>query len=77
MLIFDGHDNAQIGVACIWRDSGRVDVAVYSGDVMVQNLINGGLEEEEAREFIEYNVEGAYLGIETPVIVWAHEKEIK
>jgi hypothetical protein len=28
------------------------------------------MEMDEAREFIEYNIEGGYLGIETPVLVW-------
>ena len=29
-----------------------------------------GMEEEEAHEFLEFNVIGAYIGIDTPVIVF-------
>jgi hypothetical protein len=29
-----------------------------------------GMDEEEAREFIEFNIEGAYMGPHTPVVVW-------
>jgi hypothetical protein len=25
---------------------------------------------EEAREFIEFNIEGAYMGPDTPLLVW-------
>jgi hypothetical protein len=28
---------------------------------------------EDALEFIEYNIEGGYLGIETPVLVWPND----
>ena len=28
---------------------------------------------QEAREFIEYNIEGAYLGPDTPIIVWKYD----
>ena len=32
-----------------------------------------GMLHEEAREFIEFNIEGGYLGIETPVLVWPND----
>ena len=31
------------------------------------------MDAEEAREFIEYNIEGGYLGIKTPVLVWPND----
>ena len=33
-----------------------------------------GMNSEEAREFIEYNIEGGYLGIDTPVLVWPQDE---
>jgi hypothetical protein len=28
---------------------------------------------EDAREFIEFNIEGAYIGEDTPVLVWTED----
>jgi hypothetical protein len=28
------------------------------------------MDADEAREFIEYNIEGGYIGKDTPVLVW-------
>jgi hypothetical protein len=32
-----------------------------------------GMSSEDAREYIEFNVEGAYVGLETPVYVWTED----
>lgn len=73
MMIIDGHDEAKIGSACIWRDGHRVDVAVYDGDILVKTLMADGMSDEQALEYIEFNIEGAYMGIKTPVIMWRDE----
>lgn len=70
MLKIDDHDNAVIGPAMIWREQGLCDVLVYDGEVIRENLMQEGMTADEAREFIEYNIEGAYMGRGTPVIVW-------
>jgi hypothetical protein len=31
-----------------------------------------GMTEEEAYEFVDFNIAGAYMGEETPVIVWPY-----
>jgi hypothetical protein len=31
------------------------------------------MDSDEAREFIEFNVEGAYVGVETPIYVWTED----
>ena len=73
LLKIDGFDEAAIGTACIWRDNTRVDVLVYSGDEIVDILMaRDGMEQFEAIEYIEFNIEGAYMGERTPVIVWKH-----
>jgi len=73
LLKIDGFDSAAIGTSCIWRDSTRVDVLVYSGDEIVEILMErDGMEMSEAIEYIEFNIEGAYMGEKTPVIVWKH-----
>ena len=73
LLKIDGFDEAAIGTACIWRDNTRVDVLVYDGDEIVEILmVRDGMEMSEAIEYIEFNIEGAYMGERTPVIVWKH-----
>ena len=74
MLKIDGHDNAVLGPACIWRNQGRHDVLVYDAEVIRVNLMREGMDSEEAREYIEYNIEGAYMGDDTPVLVWPQDE---
>jgi hypothetical protein len=73
MLKIDGHDNAIIGPACIWTDHTRIDVLVYDAEIIRENLMKEGMDSEEAREFIEFNIEGAYMGRDTPVLVWTQD----
>ena len=74
MLKADGFDEAIIGQACIWRNNGMHDVLVYDAEKMRSILMKrDGMTSEEAREYIEYNVEGAYVGEETPVYVWTED----
>jgi hypothetical protein len=75
MLKANGFDEAIMGMANIWRDGSKVDVLVYDGNKMVKSLKKDGMTYEEAVEFIEFNVEGAYVGIETPVVVWPYFNE--
>jgi hypothetical protein len=35
-------------------------------------MARDGMEQFEAIEYIEFNIEGAYMGERTPVIVWKH-----
>lgn len=73
LLKIDGFDEAAIGTACIWRGNTREDVLVYSGDKIVDILMErDGMEQFDAIEYIEFNIEGAYMGEKTPVIVWEH-----
>jgi hypothetical protein len=66
----DGFDDAVIGTAEIWRDGTRESVLVYSVEKMIVILETGGMTEEEAIEYISFNVEGAYVGPKTPVFMW-------
>ena len=73
MLKIDGHDDAILGPACRWRGSSRVDVLVYDAELIRENLMRDGMTSEDAREFIEFNIEGAYVGEDTPVLVWTQD----
>lgn len=75
MLKIDGFDAALIGVSTVWQRTGegaeRIDTLIYNGDLIVTILMHeSGLSEEEAMEYISYNIEGAYVGKNTPIIVW-------
>lgn len=81
MLKIDGFDKALIGVATVWHREGddgarQIDTLIYDGELIVTILMHeSGLSEEEAMEYISYNIEGAYVGINTPVIVWPRTME--
>lgn len=70
MLKIDGHDNAILGPAMVWLDGSQTQVLVYDAEQIRANLMKDGLSFEDAREFIEFNIEGAYMGDGTPVLVW-------
>jgi hypothetical protein len=78
MLKIDGFDGALIGIATVWQraDDGegaeRVDTLIYDGEQIVNTLCQeSGLSYEEALEYISFNIEGAYVGSNTPIIVWS------
>ena len=75
MIKYNDLDEAIIGPACIWRDQSRVDVLVYDAEEIRRILMRrDGMSSEEAREFIEFNIEDGYLGPETPVLVWPEDE---
>jgi hypothetical protein len=71
MIKYNDYDEAIIGPAYIHRDHQVVHVLVYDAEKIRDILVTrDGMSHEEAREYIEFNIEGGYLGIETPVLVW-------
>jgi len=76
MLKIAGHDDATAGQACIWTNQTREHVLVYSGEKIVEGLMQrDGMSMEEALEYIEFNIEGAYMGPDTPVVMWEYVEE--
>ena len=74
MIKYPDYDEAVIGPASIWRGSTMVSVLVYDAEKIRDILMKrDGMDAEEAREFIEFNIEGGYLGAETPVLVWPND----
>jgi hypothetical protein len=74
MLKASGFDDAIIGQASVWRDGGQHNVLVYDAEKIRAILMTRDfMDSEEAREFIEYNIEGAYMGIHTPIYVWTED----
>lgn len=65
-LVADGFDDAVIGMA---RQFNK-DLVVYDEDKCIKILMErDGMTDEEAIEFFEFNVVGAYVGEHTPVFV--------
>ena len=75
MQTIDGHKNAVLGPPLVWRDKKRVQVLVYDAEIVRQNLMDtDGMTSEEARLFIEFNIEDAYMGEDTPILVWTQDE---
>ncbi len=67
-LSADGFDNALIGIA--YDKIKGVHVLIYSRMKCIEILIErDGMSEDEAEEYFDYNVEGAYVGEKTPIFV--------
>lgn len=62
-LLADGFEKALIGYVTIFNRS----VALYDRQKCIKILISrDGMSHEEAEEFFEFNVAGAYMGENTP-----------
>lgn len=65
LLFMDGLDDAIIGVA--ERDSHPI--VAYSIMKILESLVERGMDMHEAREYMDFNILGAYVGEYTPLIV--------
>ena len=66
MLKADGFDDAIIGIG---SRCGKPDIIVYDVNKCIKILINQNMTEEEARDYFDFNVVGAWVGEETPIFV--------
>ena len=66
-LLLDGFEQAFIGIA---RRCGQPAIAAYDRDRCIGILVDrDGMSYDEAEEFFEFNVQGAWVGPHTPVIL--------
>jgi hypothetical protein len=72
LLLADGFDDAIIGVG--YRCS-RPPVVVYDRQKCIEKLVAEGMSIDEAEEFFEFNVVGAWVGEQTPIFVARLERE--
>jgi hypothetical protein len=76
MKQWDDLDDAIIGQASIWNGNKRVEVLVYEADKMIKVFKDrDGMTEDEAYEYILFNIENSYIGEDTPVLVWQRYDE--
>ena len=64
-LTIDGHDSALIGIG---GQFGKC-LAVYDRAKIIDNLLAMGMTAEEATEYCAYNIDGAWVGDNTPIII--------
>ena len=71
VLLADGLEDAFIGVSCGFGPS----KAIYDWDKCVEVFMNrDGMTYEEAVEWIDFNVTGAYFGEQTPEFIFMYDK---
>lgn len=73
VLLADGFEDAFLGVTDPWGENGSRELrTVYSTGKAIEILeTRDGMSHEEAVEFFEFNVVGAYVGPKTPIWVAA------
>jgi hypothetical protein len=65
--ILDGHANAIIGMV---QQNGSDPVVLYDPLKIIHNLVvEGSMTQEEAEEFYNFNIAGAYVGKNTPMMI--------
>lgn len=64
LIFFNGHDNAIMGIG---RQFTKTAV-IYNKEIIILNLM-ADMSREEAEEFFEFNIAGAYVGETTPIIL--------
>lgn len=69
IILFDGMEDAFLGVAERFAEEGHRYFAVYSYKGMVDILTDDGDAEEDAVDYLEYNTVGLYAGPGTPAIL--------
>jgi regulator of replication initiation timing len=68
-LYADGLDDAFLGAAEGWQGHGHAAVAAYDYDACVRIFMSQGMTHDEAEEWMEINVLGAYVGELTPIFI--------
>jgi hypothetical protein len=64
VLLADGFDDAFVGIG---RQFGR-PIAIYDRTKCI-DILQEDMSEEEAEEYFQYNVEGAWVGENTPIFL--------
>ena len=76
-IIYDGLDDALITI--VENEEGKL-VALYNSNKIIK-LLTSDMSEEEAVDYFYYNISGAYLGENTPMLtelkMWLLEKKMK
>lgn len=72
ILLADGFETAFLGVGAAFYNP---PCAIYDYEKCIDLLIRDGCDYEEAIEYFEFNVSGAYVGPQTPLFIRVFKKE--
>jgi hypothetical protein len=73
MLLADGFEDAFLGTTML-QPGRNEELAIYSYDKCIEVLIlRDGMTAEEAVEYFDYNVTGAWMGEDTPLFMYDRE----
>jgi len=77
MIKVEGYDDCILGIAEVWDGNERVHRIVYDALRIVDVLMNrDGMDQDEAIEYFEFNIDGAYVGKNTPIFVFQSDLEM-
>ena len=62
-ILFDGLEGSFLGYL---SRCGQPLVAVYDENQVIQDLMDQGMDEDEAMDYLEFNITGGWLGEGTP-----------
>jgi hypothetical protein len=65
VLLADGLEDAFIGIAYQFNTA----IAIYDKQKCIDIFVNDGMSYEEANEYFDFNVQGAYVGEKTPAFL--------
>jgi hypothetical protein len=65
-LLINGFDDALIGYVVCY-DEKPLTLAFYDAEMCIEVLMEDDMTEDEALEYFDYNIIGAYMGVNTPV----------
>ena len=68
LLFADGYDEAIIGTTTYWNKISETIIA-YDVEKILEILMSEDLTYDEAREFYEFNIVGAWMGEFTPIFI--------
>jgi len=66
-LFIDGADKAICGIV---ERCGQVPIVIYEHEKLVSHFIKKGMAQDEAQEWVDFNILGAWLGEGTPGIMF-------
>lgn len=74
LLTIDGMSAALVGECSTWDHGQRVTRLIYDASVVLRILMDrDGMSYDDAREFVSFNIEDAYVGPSTPILMWPCE----
>lgn len=73
-LLFLDPPSLDVAIVGLAQRIGLEPVVVYDRHKLVQAFMAEGMSEEDADEWVSFNVEGAYVGERTPLILFGVEQ---